>query len=859
MLRKLTLLGAVFIGACNGTPGPVGPVGPQGDAGPQGVAGCPSSSTGQTAGLTATVTVSQPANGAAFFSSGDQPVLTIAFANSCGAQLFPAELSSADLFVYGPRAPLQTVTATALMNSPSGTFAAEQNLIKPVDATGDAGVPNLTLQPNGTITYQLSPITSEDAGTYTASIWAIGPNPLDQTFALVDFQIGTATVESYISGPADSSSCLSCHKNDAVGGKVYMDHIAPGFSPTGNYALDSLPIGSCKSCHNNKGYSPNTILHKVHAVHRGSHQLAPGIAHPEYNEPADDSLSAFLDVNYPPFPVASTPGLTLTADVAMEKDCTSCHTNNVWQTNISRAACGACHDNVFFAGAILADGGVDPTATQGVINPPTVLAGGACTSTVQCTALSSIATCNLSTGNCELTYHQKMTDDTACATCHGVGSVIAPVDVVHNITQWLPPISLDGYKFQNVTVTGGSGPNGSFNVGDKPVLSFQLFDNEATPAPVTDLITNAAWAGTFIVAGPTSNPQRAFGSATGGLSMKSATTGAFTYNASSQTYTYTPTATWPMNALAPINSVGVAPQVNPAGSYTVWFYWARTTATIRDAVDAQVVVPFETTDPVQARQVVTQAACASCHGQSPDGFPRLAEHGDQRKNAETCNMCHSQYAQDFGVGATGLACTASAQCGGNDAGWETCQPNLAVSDGGMICTVTVDPTPGIYIDFQQLVHDIHFARLRAGYQEQANLGNPPAGIPAGTLNYLGFSNSLSNFQQVLSPVDVRSCTNCHADSKAACSSTAPCAFGQNCVSGSCVNVAWQSPTARACITCHDAADDTAHAALNTYTPTSGPPIESCNVCHGEGAEFAVDMVHNITTLYSTHLAYPREP
>ena len=91
---------------------------------------------------------------------------------------------------------------------------------------------------------------------------------------------------------------------------------------------------------------------------------------------------------------------------------------------------------------------------------------------------------------------------------------------MHNISTWSPPITLDGYVFQNVTVTGGSGPGGSFTVGDTPQLSFQLFDN--TGAPVTNLTTaGSGWSGTFIVAGPSSNPQRVYGSASGGLSMAS--------------------------------------------------------------------------------------------------------------------------------------------------------------------------------------------------------------------------------------------------------------------------------------------------------------------------------------------------
>ncbi|HTS81028.1 MAG TPA: hypothetical protein VMH40_10555 [Myxococcaceae bacterium] len=794
--------------------------------------------------------MSTPGNGN-FFVAGERPVVTITFTNGCGQLQAPADLTQAEFFVYGPRAPLATVTAYALENFAAGPFRAQS--LKAPSYASDAGAPNMTLGADNTVTYTLNPITTEAPGTYTAAVWTLGANSLDQDFALGDFQIGTATVENFASGPADGSTCRSCHTNAQPGGKTYMAHIAPGFSPVGNYALDALPIGGCKACHNNAGYSPNPILRKTHGVHRGEHQLAPGAAHPEYGFGTDTSLAGFTNIGFPAMPTGGTPGLTLTPDIAMEKDCNACHVSSVWQTNPSRAACGTCHDNVFFAGAILPDGGVDPSATTAVISPPTVLGQppgvlpdggvGPCSTNNDCTVLSSISTCNTTTHNCELTYHQKLTDDAQCITCHASTSVISPVTAVHQISQWTAPITLDGYTFKNVTVTGGSGAGGFFQVGDTVTLKFQLFDS--TGAAVADLATNGAWAGTFLVAGPTSNPQRVFGAGSGGLSMKTAGQGTLTYDGTSQTYTYVPTATWPMSSIAPVNNPGAGTQTNPPGSYTVWFYWARTTSGVRDAVDAQVVVAFGANQPKQARQVVTQAGCASCHMQSGDGFPHLALHGDQRKNGETCSTCHSQNAMDRGVGSTGVACTTNAQCPGNAAGWESCVAN--------VCTVTTDPTPGIHIDYQQLVHDIHFARLREGYVEQNNLVNP------GTLQYLGFNNSLLSFQEILSPVDVRSCNNCHRSTLAACSVATDCGYGQSCVAGKCQNTAWQNPTARACITCHDAADSAAHAAANTYVPSSGAPIESCPICHGPGAQFAVDVVHNITTQYPVNLAYPREP
>jgi OmcA/MtrC family decaheme c-type cytochrome len=795
--------------------------------------------------------VSSPVNGS-FFTAGERPVVTITFADACGQKVPPANLgSTADFFVVGPRSPLQTVTAYKLLNSTPAPFTAQG--LKPL---ADGGVPNanMTVQADGTVVYTLNPITTEAPGTYTASVRAIGPDPLNQMFALKDFQIGTATVEPLASGPADDSTCASCHRNNAPGGKTYMAHSAPAppRAPVGEYALDSLPIGSCKSCHNNAGYSPNHLLRKTHGVHRGEHLLAPGVAHPEYGFGTDRTLLAFTNVGFPVMPTGGTDGVALPASVAMEKSCTSCHVTDTWKTNPSRAACGTCHDNVFFAGALLPDGGVDSSATTAAIVPPTVLGSpsGGCTNNASCTGFSGIATCNTTTKNCELTSHAKQTDDAQCATCHGPTNGVSPIVDRHAISPYNAPISLEGYTFKNVNVTGGTGPGG-FKVGDTLTLKFQLFDNQATPAPVPDLKTNGAWSGTFLVSGPTSNPQRVFGATNGGLSMKTA---ALTYDATSQTYTYVAGA-WPANSLIPLNNPGAGTpgtEANPPGNYTVWFYWRKTTSGVSDAVDAQVAVAFGVNQKASGRQVVTQAACGSCHGMTASGFPHLALHGGQRKNGETCSTCHTQNAFDRVAGTTGVACTQNSDCPGSagNPAWEACVPG----GPGSVCTVTVDPTPGIVVDYQQLVHDIHFARLRGNYKERNNIGLPP-GIAPGTLNYLGFNNSLLDFQEILAPLDVRSCTNCHRDTNASCSDSAPCGYGQSCQSGKCMNVAWQNPTTRACITCHDSAAAHEHARVNTDFNRS-PPVESCTVCHGPDRILPVAEVHNITSPYVP--PYPRE-
>ena len=850
MRCALSLVGAMVVALELGCLGDRGPEGSPGDAGPPGSGGDGGAFCLQPPGLSAAVAVSNPANGS-FFVAGERPVVTITFTDSCGQTVPTSSLGSVDdVFVVGPRSPLQTVTAYDLMGLTPGLFRAQG--LKPLE---DGGVPNpnITFQPDGTVVYTLNPITNEAPGTYTASVWAKGRDELNQMFVLQDFQLGTAAVEPYVSGSPDDSTCTSCHENQAPGGKTYLMHIIPGSVPgstLGDWALDSLPVGSCKACHNNAGYSPNTILRKVHAAHRGEHQLAPGAAHPEYGYGIDPTLRLFTNVGFPSMPTGGTPGVALPASVAMEKDCTSCHLDDVWMTRPSRAACGTCHDNVFFA-ALLPDGGVDPNVTAAVIDPPTVLGfpsgTNGCTDAASCSSFSTLATCNTTTKNCELTTHALQTDDAQCGTCHGPTTGLSPIAGRHTISPWNAPISLEGFTFKNVAVTGGSGAGGSFQVGDALTLKFQLFDNQATPAPVADLVTNGAWAGTFLVAGPTSNPQRVYGAGSGGLNMKSAGQGALTYDAASQTYTYVPAATWPTSSIPPVNNPGAGTQTNPAGNYTVWFYWAKTTSGVRDAVDAQVAVAFGVSQPAAGRQVVTQTGCGSCHGMTESGFPHLALHGGQRKNGETCSTCHTQNAFDRVVGSTGVSCSTNSDCAGFLGGWEACS--------GSVCTVTVDPTPGVVVDYQQLVHNIHFARLREGFAERNNLGLPPS-IPPKTLNYLGFNNSLIDLQEILAPVDVRACTNCHRSTNASCSDTAPCGYGQSCQSSKCVNTAWQNPTARACVTCHDSAEAASHAEQNTFFPPSGPPVESCAVCHGPGATLSVAAAHNITSPFVP--PYPRE-
>ncbi len=834
---KFVLLGSwIIIANCTGPTGPEGPPGSQGPSGPGGDGGTPGQqgcnglAPGQTAGLVAAIQVSAPPNGS-FFAAGDKPVLTIKLNNGCGQALKASDLGTAWLVASGPRRTLQTTTATKLLNAVIDRAASDHqhhyiNLIAPSYADSSQG--NLTVADDRTITYRLAAVSNELPGTYTAGIWAVSKPPgIDQVLKTADFQIGTATVESYASGNPPTTKCYDCHLG-SKSGKSYQAHILPGFSAFGNYALDQTPIANCQLCHNNDGYAavaegqpptyyPNPIVRKVHAAHRGENQRAPGAAHHEYGLGFDRTLSEYTNIAFPPL-------------LGHDKDCTACHTDDRWKTAPSRLACGTCHDNLFF--------------DTGTLNPPRNFGrptGGACHIDPDCASFGYYATCDVPSGNCIRASHGIQTDDSQCVTCHtadppGLSSISAKHEIYERTR-------VRHLRITNFALSGASGPNGAFLVGDTPTMQFKLTTQSGTV--VADLITNAALSGSLVVSGPADDRQRIYGP-NGTVNIK--TTGTLTYNPGTTLYTYVFPTTIPAQAFAPLNDPSAPPRPNVSGSYTVYLYVneAFTNPTsFRDY--ASVVQDFKlmvgaVTPSTRPRQVISNAACNSCHIET-------VAHGASRRDPEACGVCHTAGAQDRIVGGIGRACTIDTDCPGFMDGWENCQTGM--------CTISVDPTPNVTIKFSSLVHKIHFARLLEGYAERNDLPmHDSTGrlVSPGQLAYVGFQNTVVNLSEILFPQDIRNCTKCHTDTGTACTTTQQCGIGQECQRSKCVNRAWVKPSGDACTTCHDSADAYAHWQLNTYQSPDGP-IESCDVCHGEHADFAVEKVHNIWDPYVP--PYPR--
>jgi hypothetical protein len=410
--------------------------------------------------------------------------------------------------------------------------------------------------------------------------------------------------------------------------------------------------------------------------------------------------------------------------------------------------------------------------------------------------------------------------------------------VTHQILEYT---AVRGLKIVNATLGGSSGPNGTFLIGDTPSISFQLLDKDGGTVPdmlLPDGGTNSNLPGTAIIAGPSEEPQRLIGSL-------SVTPPGLTYDPVQAQYTYVFPSALPANALPPLNNPAPFNRPNPPGTYDLYLYVNESLSQngqgYRDYAGVVKNFKLSLDQPIRARQVISDDACNSCHVQT-------ALHGTSRREPSACNNCHTQFAQDRGVGARGRNCTVMPDnCPGSAGGWEMCQS----PDGGTsgTCVITRDPTPNTTIRFSVLVHAIHFARLREGYAERYNL------VP-GTTVYAGFQNNIVNLSEILLPQDIRNCTKCHTDSLASCTNNQGCGVGQECVHQACVNKAWLNPSGEVCLSCHDNSAAFAHAAVNTYQDPDGGTVESCEVCHGRSADFAVDKVHQIANPYVP--IYPRE-
>ena len=777
--------GANGADGATGATGATGETGPAGAAGPAGADGAPGAGV-LTARLGTVVTVLD-VNGGASVNSGDAFSVTFSLKTSKGAQISLSSLDRFSIFVSGPADHYQRVILpegdylTKVTENPDGTYTYHFTDAFPSVFAAPYNDSAAFGAADGELTGQ-----SITAGTYTVGIEARQAELIN---GVTIRDAGDTAFDFSVGGAVIEhrevvlrDNCNSCHLNLQLHG--------------GN----RLAVTGCVLCHTDGGEdlisanpdkaTPGVTIRlatMIHRLHRGF-DLPQVAATSAGTDPyryeiigRNESVADFTDVEYPYMPGG-------TGFNQQTRNCNTCHGGAAQEAaswadeNITRANCTSCHDDLdFVTGTIL-----DP-------NNASVKA-------------KTLTKAQLSDPSFRIypggTQHQF--DDGACMFCHGAGKTW-DVSKVHT-PPMLDPNNANKAKIE-ITSVGGDAGRGYYLPGDIPTITFRIVDLNNNAIAIDD--PNYVSAISFVMAGPVSDYQlvlptsgttatvksTAFDPNTGAVTGQTINT---TPNTGTGPFTYT-AAALPATFRAPFNDSaafdyaggwgemkGVA-LVN--GSYTLALWGSHvfpipSTSRFTDAVPpavAAVRVGLAGTADPYPG-FVTDAKCNACHGD-------LRFHGGGRKSVLECVLCHVSGAED--------------------------RPNVLAGQ-------SQDPAPDT-IDFKVMIHKIHNARnldvvLNGGSYDLVGFA---AGAPSDTGNVVDFSEGgLPSM-----PGGAQNCTVCHATD------------------------AWKSPVETgdkniwkvACTSCHDGND----AAVHVQVMTIGVGQESCNVCHGAGAAFAVENVHAI--------------
>lgn len=262
----------------------------------------------------------KPANGA-FYVAGETPVVTVLLTPNDGGPAVdytaPADakgdrdgaLSSANLYVYGPRIDAVPVLTTGSTTDPAWDPATRPQQRHSLLAGGSD--PQVLTNANGYHYRLMDNIGDLQPGTYMvrfegADYGAFSDdNYVTTSTAVVNFQVGQAEVEPKVSGDA----CTNCHGDT----RMHLEGAHPHNQP--------FDTDGCLGCHDLTSNYGDYIGNRVHAIHSQSEtgDLGP---HETYD---------WSHVTFPQDP----------------NNCSVCHTNPnanppVWRT-VNPVACAGCH------------------------------------------------------------------------------------------------------------------------------------------------------------------------------------------------------------------------------------------------------------------------------------------------------------------------------------------------------------------------------------------------------------------------------------------------------------------------------------------------------------------------------------
>jgi OmcA/MtrC family decaheme c-type cytochrome len=384
-------------------------------------------------------------------------------------------------------------------------------------------------------------------------------------------------------------------------------------------------------------------------------------------------------------------------------------------------------------------------------------------------------------------------DDSECANCHipqGEIPFDSSIMGAHTIADQAPGIP--GINFTLVSVTNGT-------AGNKPTLTFTVKDNSGNAIPMSSF-TGGSNSLSLTMAGPTSD----YGSTSFGSDTAS-TPGYVTESATSASCTSAGTCQYTFTHAIPAKATGTY-VIGIEGRISITLLPGTTSATTTNYAGTNQVIYFSVDgSPVTPRRtVVAMANCNACHSY-------LEVHGSLRNNVTYCVLCHNPSNTDF-----------------------TTRPSAVVK--------AQQALPPQAINFPLMIHKIHTgANLETNFNQNyivvghsgsendfgAAFASVPSSIPNTGVRYpaMGPSGSVT---------DTAECYMCHAGGS---ESVLPIGKNQVTDPEGLLNPA--PATTSACTACHLSTSAYAHAVSQT-DPKLG---ESCDVCHGTGAQFSATQVH----------------
>ncbi|MHC5065181.1 MAG: multiheme c-type cytochrome, partial [Planctomycetota bacterium] len=270
-----------------------------------------------------------------------------------------------------------------------------------------------------------------------------------------------------------------------------------------------------------------------------------------------------------------------------------------------------------------------------------------------------------------------------------------------------PYSSVPGLNAEITGISGASGVDGSFQIGDRVSIAFKVEDDAGDGFKLSQLNR-----GSIYISGPTFNYQRVIAAQGDVLTRAVPSGGVFVYTfALPIPATYLP----PYNDTPTFTIGELTGQPLLQGTYTVGLELRKDYdvggETVRDPANAWINFRFAGASAIEPREVVTQANCNACHGE-------LRIHGDNRLDVVNCLLCHTAGSEDR---------------------------NVPTAAGG---------TPNVTVDFKVMIHKLHSgANLPSVHGVTTN--------PDGSRDYsatpvpyeiVGFGNSVHDYSGVQFPV-----------------------------------------------------------------------------------------------------------